>query len=147
MKKRTLEGDEHLLHDDGARAVDRAAALGRLVYDERFDLEPSIAALLAHEDGLLRGEAILALTGRWRIAAHTPAAIRLLTADPDWVARISALHALSMYLRLGEVPPSDRRSILALLHRAAETDLDAGVRDAARNALAQIEQDIKASEE
>ena len=136
---KAFETDERLLRDDVARPVDRAAALGRLVYDGRRELEPLIANLLQHEDGLLRGEAIHALVGRWRIAAHVPSAIRLMHHDPDWVSRMSAVQALSNYVTLSKLSPPEMPQIFESLHRAQE-DADFRVSDAARDALSRINQ-------
>ncbi len=130
--------DPRNLRDETCALVERAAALSRLVSDERREFEPYIVTLLTHDEPLLRAAALLALAGRWRLERYFEVAFRLLTEDPDWLVRSNAAHALSMYACRSPITPQKKHSVLRALALSVQTDPDAGVKEAAYRALLQI---------
>ena len=61
---KALANDPSVLRDAEMDPVERAAALSRLVSDQRKEFEPDIAGLLTHRNPVLRCESIIALVGR-----------------------------------------------------------------------------------
>jgi HEAT repeat protein len=131
--------DPYVLRDETARPVDRASALSRLVSDRRTEFEPDIVRCLAHEHPVLRGDALMALVGRWRMERHVSHADRMLVEDPDEAVRGNAAWALSMYAaRADRISEQERTRILRTLARVVLSDEDPGVQQSAYDGVLRI---------
>lgn len=131
--------DPSILRDETARPVDRAAALSRLVSDGRTEFEPDIVRCVAHEHPVLRGDAIMALVGRWRMERYVSHADRMLVEDADEAVRGNAAWALSMYAaRADRVSEEERSRILRTLARVVLSDEDPGVQQSAYDGVLRI---------
>jgi HEAT repeat protein len=134
-----LPGDEQLIHDESADVVERASAFSRLASDGVRSIRPVAVEWLAHEDPLLRGEAIGKLITYWEEDADVEAGLLMLAGDPAWDVRSSAAYSLGSYLFRSEAlenrEPKHKRRILAALIRQLETDPDDFVQAACYEAL------------
>lgn len=139
MRRRKAQAsDPATLRDETAPPVERAAALSRLVSDQRREFERDIARLLTHPEPLLRGKAIIALAGRWNIRDYLSLAHRLLREDPDWLVRSNAACALSLYASPGQADEQERAAILRALAQSVQSDDDTRVKEAAYTAILDI---------
>jgi hypothetical protein len=91
---------------------------------QRLDLQPRVESFLTDGHGSLRAAAIRVLTFYWKLTAHTPTALSLLTADPDPEVREAAAYGLSQ----AHGDPAAIRALLDVVLASGEED---SVRDAA----------------
>jgi HEAT repeat protein len=97
----------------------------------RMDLHPAVAALLEHEDPIVREEALSLLLVKWSLRQYRPKAAAMLLQDEDFGVRGRAAIGLAAVS-----DPSTRREDVAVLVRTLkDADEDMETRRASYEAL------------